>query len=150
MSNVLAVAAVLFAILAVFLYLRPGGSGIAPIPQAKPGGNELINVVKALEGQGLAVTQPQGLFVPAGALDVPGQGLEIAGNPAFVFLFPDAASAAAAKDVDVAAIAPPAKSGAPAPVGERRLTQGSNVILVMLGGDDAAWQKATAAIASLP
>lgn len=151
LSNVLAVAAVLFAILAVFLYLRPGGGGIAPIPQASPGRNELVNVVKALEGQGLAVQQPPGLFVTAGALGVPGQGVEIAGNPAFIFLFQDASrAAAAAKTADPASVSPATRPGTPTPEGERRLAQGSNVVVVMLGGDDATWQKVGAAIASLP
>lgn len=149
LSNILAVVAVLFAILAVVLYLRPG-RGIAPVPTAVPGGNQLINVVRALEGQGLAVSQPQGMFVPAGDAGVPGQGLEIAGNPAFVFLFPDQSQAqGAALTLDPAAVVPDALRGTPMPEGERRITQGSNVVLIMAGGDDAAWQKVEAAVASL-
>lgn len=149
LSNILAVVAVLFAILAVVLHLRPG-RGIAPVPTAVPGGNQLINVVRALEGQGLAVSQPQGMFVPAGDAGVPGQGLEIAGNPAFVFLFPDQSQAqGAALTLDPAAVVPDALRGTPMPEGERRITQGSNVVLIMAGGDDAAWQKVEAAVASL-
>jgi hypothetical protein len=149
LSNILAVVAVLFAILAVVLYLR-GGSGVAPVPTAVPGGNQLINVVRALEAQGLQVAQPQGLFVPAGDAGVPGQGLEIAGNPAFVFLFPDQSQAqGAVLTLDPSLVVPDTLRGTPMPEGERRIVQGSNVVLIMAGGDDATWQKVETAIASL-
>lgn len=149
LSNIFAVVAVVFAILAVVLYLRPG-RGIAPVPTAVPGGNQLINVVRALESQGLDVSQPQGLFVPAGEGGVPGQGLEIGGNPAFVFLYPDESQAqGAVLTLDPAAVVPGELRGTPMPEGERRITQGSNVVLIMAGGDDAAWQKVEAAIAGL-
>lgn len=149
LSNIFAVIAVIFAVLAVVLYLRPG-QGIAPVPTAVPGENQLINVVRALEGQGLQVTQPQGLFVPAGESGVPGQGLEIAGAPAFVFLYPDEAQAqGAVLTLDPAAAVPGDVRGTPMPEGERRITQGSNVVLIMAGGDDATWQKVETAVAGL-
>ena len=149
LSNLLAVVAVILAILAVVLYLRPG-RGIAPVPTAVPGGNQLINVVRALESQGLEVSQPQGMFVPAGDGGVPGQGLEIAGSPAFVFLYPDVSQAqGAVLTLDPAAVVPEALRGTPMPEGERRITQGSNVVLIMAGGDDATWQKVEAAVAGL-
>ena len=149
LSNVFAVVAVIFAILAVVLYLRPG-RGIAPVPTAVPGGNQLINVVRALEAEGLQVTQPQGLFVPAGDGGVPGQGLEIAGAPAFVFLFPDDTQAqGAVLTLDPAAVIPDQIRGTPMPEGERRITQGSNVVLVMAGGDDTTWQKVETAVSGL-
>ena len=149
LSNVFAVVAVIFAILAVVLYLRPG-RGIAPVPTAVPGGNQLINVVRALEAEGLQVTQPQGLFVPAGDAGVPGQGLEIAGAPAFVFLFPDDTQAqGAVLTLDPAAVIPDQIRGTPMPEGERRITQGSNVVLVMAGGDDTTWQKVETAVSGL-
>lgn len=149
LSNILAVVAVMFAILAVILYLRPGG-GIAPVPTPEPGGNQLINVVRVLEAEGLQVTQPQGMFVPAGESGVPGQGLEIAGNPAFVFLFPDISQAqGAVLTLDPAAVVPNEIRGTPMPEGERRITQGSNVVLIMAGGDDTTWQKVETAVAGL-
>jgi hypothetical protein len=149
LSNILAVVAVLFAILAVVLFLR-GGRGVAPVPTAVPGGNQLINVVRALEAQGLEVSQPQGMFVPAGESGVPGQGLEIAGNPAFVFLFPDQDQAqGAVLTLDPAGVVPDSLRGTPMPQGERRITQGSNVVLIMVGGNDATWQKVETAIAGL-
>ncbi|MDQ2655627.1 MAG: hypothetical protein M3Z20_21585 [Chloroflexota bacterium] len=149
MSNIFAAVAVIFAILAVVLYLRPG-RGIAPVPTAVPGGNQLINVVRALESQELEVSQPQGMFVPAGDAGVPGQGLEIAGNPAFVFLYPDQSQAqGAVLTLDPALVVPDELRGTTMPEGERRITQGSNVVLIMAGGDDATWQKVETAIAGL-
>jgi hypothetical protein len=149
LSNIFAMVAVILAILAVVLYLRPG-RGIAPVPTAAPGGNQLINVVRALESQGLEVSQPQGMFVPAGEGGVPGQGLEIAGAPAFVFLYPDETQAqGAVLTLDPAAVAPDAVRGTPLPEGERRITQGSNVVLIMAGGDAATWQKVETAVAGL-
>ena len=146
LSNILAVVAVLLAILAVVLYLRPG-RGIAPIPTASPGENQLINVVRALEGQGLQVTQTQGMFVPAGDAGVPGQGLAVDGNPAFVFLYPDQAQAqGTVLTLDPAAVIPDTLRGTPLPTGERRMAQGSNVVLIMVGGDDVTWQKVETAI----
>ena len=149
LSNIFAAVAVIFAILAVVLYLRPG-QGIAPVPTAVPGGNQLINVVRALESQGLQVSQPQGMFVPAGEGGVPGQGLEVAGYPAFVFLYPDESQAqGAVLTLDPAAVVPNEVRGTPMPEGERRITQGSNVVLIMAGGDEATWQKVEAAVAGL-
>jgi hypothetical protein len=148
-SNLFAVAAIAFALLAAVLYAR-GSGGIAPIPTAAPGGNQIINVTEALEAQGLTIAQPRGLFIPRGKLDAPGQGVEIDGNPGFIFLYPIAEAAQA----DVAAVAPdtivPARlAGTPAPSGERRITHGSNVAVVMIGGDPAIWQKVEDAVASL-
>jgi hypothetical protein len=150
-SNVFALAAIVFAILAVVLYLRPSGSGIAPIPTAAPGNNQIVNVTEALKAQGLAVEQPPGLFIPVGELDVPGQGLEINGQPGFVFLYPDAVAAqAAAEGADPNSVVPEQLAGTPAPSGERRIAQGSNVMVLLVGGDQETWQKVQNAVVSLP
>lgn len=152
LSNVFAILAVVFAVIAIVLYVRnPGaGSGVAPIPTAAPGGNQIVNVTEALKAQGLAVEQPPGLFVPRGALSVPGQGVEIDGNPGFVFLYPDAAAAQAdAANADPDDVVPERIAGQPAPEGERRLTQGSNVVVLMVGGSAETWQKVQSAVAGL-
>src|SRR5215203_6742628 len=106
-SNLFALAAVVFGVLALVLYFRNPGGGIAPVPVAPPGGNELVNVTDALRSQGLDVQQPPGLFIPRGALDVPGQGVEIEGSPAYIFLYPDSETARAdAASVDAADVVP--------------------------------------------
>jgi hypothetical protein len=148
-SNLFAVAAVAFAVLAVILYAR-GPSFVPSVPTAVPGGNQLANVTDALEAQGLRVEQPQGLFIARGALEAPGQGVEIDGMPGFIFLYPDAAAAAAdAADADPDQVVPERLAGEPAPEGERRMTQGSNVIVLLVGGDAETWQKVETAVASL-
>src|SRR5215213_7791287 len=102
-SNLFALAAVVFGVLALVLYFRNPGGGIAPVPVATPGGNQLVNVTDALRSQGLDVQQPPHLFIPRGELDVPGQGIEIDGSPAYIFLYPDAETARAdAASVDAA------------------------------------------------
>jgi hypothetical protein len=151
LSNLFAVAAVTFGIIAVILYIRNPGGGVAPVPTPAPGGSQLVNVTDALRAQGLGTEQPRGLFIPMGSLDAPGQGVLIEGSPGFIFLYPDAASAAAdAAGADAAAIVPERLAGTPAPEGERRLTQGSNVIVILVGGSDETWQKVETAVASLP
>lgn len=150
-SNLFALAAVIFGVLALVLYFRNPGGGIAPVPVAPPGGNELVNVTDALRSQGLDVQQPPGLFIPRGALDVPGQGVEIDGSSAYIFLYPDAEKARAdAASVDAADVVPGRLAGTPTPDGEGHLTQGSNVIVLLVGGSPETWQKVEAAVASLP
>jgi hypothetical protein len=147
---VFAVAAVVFGLLAVVLFVRGSGSGIAPVPTAAPGGNQIVNVTDALEAQGLNVEQPPGLFIPRGRLATPGQGIEIDGQPAFIFLYPDAPSAqAAAEGADPNDVVPERLAGTPAPDGERRMVQGSNVIVLMIGGSPETWQKVETAVHGL-
>lgn len=150
LSNLFALAAVAFGVLAVVLYIRnPGGT--APVPTPAPGGAQLVNVTDVLRAQGLNVEQPPRLFIPMGPLDVPGQGVLIDGSPGFIFLYPDADSAAAdAAGADGNAVVPERIAGTPAPAGERRLTQGSNVIVVLVGGSEETWRRVEAAVASLP
>lgn len=152
LSTMFAVAAILFAVLAVVLYVRDSNrGGVAPVPTAAPGGNQIVNVTDALRAQGLTIEQPPRLFVPAGALPVPGQGVLIDGSPAFIFLFPDAAAAqSAAQATDPDHIIPQRLAGTPAPSGERRLTQGSNVIVVLIDGSEKTWQKTKDAVSHLP
>ena len=150
-SNLFALAAVLFGVLALVLYFRNPGGGIAPIPVATPGGNQLVNVTDALRSQGLDVQQPPHLFIPRGELDVPGQGIDIEGMPAFIFLYQDAETARAdAAGVNADDVVPDRLAGTPTPKNERHLTQGSNVIVVLVGGSPETWQKVEAAVAALP
>ena len=150
-SNLFALAAVVFGVLALILYFKNPGGGIAPVPVATPGGNQLVNVTDALRSQGLDVEQPRGLFIPRGALDVPGQGVEVNGTPAYIFLYPDAETARAdAAGVDAVDVVPKRPGGTPTPDVDARMTQGSNVIVLLVGGSAETWQKVEAAVASLP
>jgi hypothetical protein len=149
LSNIFALVAVVFAILAVVLYLRPG-RGVAPLPVAGPGGNQIVNVTNALKAQGLEVEQPPGHFIPAGEVSVPGQGVEINGAPGYIFLFPNADKAQTEVDgVSPSRLVPTELRGTPQPEGERRAVLGSNVVVVLVGGDDETWNKVQAAVATL-
>lgn len=152
LSTIFAIAAVLFAVLAVVLYVRDANrGGVAPVPTAAPGANQIVNVTDALRAQGLTVEQPPRLFIPSGELPVPGQGVLIDSSPAFIFLFPDAAAAeSAAQSTDPNQIIPERLAGTPAPGGERRLVQGSNVIVVLIDGSEETWQKVRDAVTHLP
>ncbi len=150
-SNLFAVAAVAFGILAIFLYLRNPGGGVAPVPTAAPGGNQLVNVTDALRAQDLDIDQPPRLFIPVGTLTSPGQGVLIDGSPGFIFLYPDTEAARLdAQNADPETIVPERLAGTPTSEGERRMTQGSNVIVLLVGGSAETWQKVEAAVASLP
>jgi hypothetical protein len=150
LSNAFAVAAIAFGLLAVLLFIRDSGGGVAPVPTAAPGGNQIVNVTDALAAQGLAVEQPPGLFIAKGPLQSPGQGVVIDGQPAFIFLYPDAESARAdAAGADPNQVVPDRLAGTPAPAGERRLVQGSNVIVLMIGGSPRTWEKVQTAIGGL-
>lgn len=150
-SNLFAVAAVVFGILAVVLYLRDSRGGVAPVPTAAPGHNQIVNVTTALKQEGLQVEQPPGQFIPVGELAVPGQGIEINGHPGFVFLFADTAAAqAAVEDIDVDRLAPDRIAGTPAPEGQRFLAQASNVLLLLIGADDETWEAVQRALGTLP
>src|SRR5215203_7441015 len=115
-SNLFALAAVVFGLLALVLYFRNPGGGIAPVPVATPGGNELVNVTDALRSQGLDVQQPPRLFIPRGELAVPGQGVDIEGMPGFIFLYQDAETAHAdATGVNPDDVVPDRLAGTPTP-----------------------------------
>jgi hypothetical protein len=52
--------------------------------------------------------------------------------------------------VDAVDVVPTRPAGTPTPDGEARMTQGSNVIVLLAGGSLETWQKVEAAVASLP
>lgn len=156
LAGVLAVAAV------VVTLQERGRSGAPPVPQASPGRNEFIHAVEALRAQGAAVEIGR-RGVPRGELSVPGQEVIVDGIPAYVFVFPDpetAASEAAAADPARALPRSGAVSGqtpgatpaaaTAAAAGGAYLVQGSNIVLVVSGGDASLRERARAAIEGLP
>lgn len=151
-SNLLAVAAVIFAIIAIVLYAQGTRTGgIAPIPTPAAGSLQIVNVTEALKAQGLTVKQPPGLFISAAKLGTPGQGLEIDGVPAFVFLFKSEVDAREALDgIDPDSLVPERLAGTRVPPGQRHLVQGRDVAILVVGGDETLWQKVDDAVAGLP
>ena len=74
LSTVFAVAAVLFAILAVVLYVRDSSRvGVAPVPTAAPGANQIVNVTDALRAQGLDHRAASTPLHPGGCAACPGR-----------------------------------------------------------------------------
>lgn len=152
LSAVLAVLAVLLATGVVRF-----GPSTPPPPPPKPGQIQVIDVVRALEAQGLAVQQvPQGL--PRGAFSAPGQGLTVDGEPLYLFVFPDtetAQSEVEAADpfavLPAAAMATPGREEIPSPdTAPPMIVQGSNVAVAMARGSDDQRAKVRAAIEGLP
>ena len=124
-----------------------------PVPAAAPGKNELIHVTAALEAQGVDVVPLPGTgAVRSRMLEQVGQPLTLDGVAAYVFIYqPDAAARDDAtldvlpEDIDLQD-----NAGDPVEPGALRLVVGSNVALVLVGGDDDLLDRATAALAALP
>lgn len=152
LTALFAVLAVALAVAALVLWLRDRGRpDEPPVPTAVAGENELIHVQRALEAEGLEVAaQPGGL--PAGELGVPGQRLDVAGRPLYVFVYPtsdDAATPAAALDPNTALPAANAR-GTPVATEPPYLVHRSNVIVALIGGDEGLRANVDAAMARLP
>ncbi|HEU5430305.1 MAG TPA: hypothetical protein VFU81_01505 [Thermomicrobiales bacterium] len=121
-------------------------------PPATPGDNQAIDVLQALQRQGIAVDFGR-RGVPLGEFTVPGQELLAGPTPLYVYIFPDPAQAK-----QEAATADPSKA-LPRPIGSATpaasaappfMAQGSNVIVIVDGGDDALHQKVKTAVEGLP
>ncbi len=152
LAAVLAVLAVLLATGTVRI-----GPSTPPPPPPTPGQIKVIDVVRALEAQGLAVQQTQ-QGVPLGELSAPGQGLTVDGEPLYLFIFTDPETAQ--RDVEAAdpyAVLPasvmPEADRAEIPTSDPpppMIVQGSNVAVAMPGGSDEQRAKVRAAIEGLP
>ncbi len=152
LAAVLAVLAVLLATGTVRI-----GPSTPPPPPPTPGQIKVIDVVRALEAQGLAVQQAK-QSVPLGELSAPGQGLTVDGETLYLFVFPDPTTAR--QEVEAAdpyAVLPASAmseadraeiptSDPPPPM----IVQGSNVAVAMPGGSDEQRAKVRAAIEGLP
>jgi hypothetical protein len=153
LSAVLAVLAVLLWVGAIRI-----GPGTPPPPPPTPGQLNTIDVVRALEAQGLAVEQPPPTGVVRGAFSAPAQILLVDGEPLYLFRFPDPATAerevAAAEPSEVlpASTQPtPGRIDLPAPDGSPpMIVRGSNVAVALPGGDDDLRDRVRTAIEGLP
>lgn len=146
--------AIVLLIIAVVYYRRDQKeSGPLPAPTALPGRNTSIDVVDALERQGLKVDY-QHRTVQSPELTPPGQPLNVDGAVLYVFVYtsgPTAAQKEAAR-VDQGAILPPDAGTATAATGpppRPRVFTHSNVIAVLVGGSDALVGKVQKAITDL-
>jgi hypothetical protein len=150
---------VVLAVLAVLLFTGAirFGQTTPPPPPPTAGQIKTIDVVRALQAQGLAVEQqPRGL--PRGEFSAPGQELSVEGLPLYLYIFPSpdvAEQEVAAADpfavLPAAAMPTPGDRDVPAPDGVPPLiVQGSNVAVALPGGDDDLRAKVRTAIEGLP
>jgi hypothetical protein len=160
LSTVLFAAAIIFAGLAVYLYFTEESSPQGPtVPTPESGRNEFANVVEALRDAGLENVDPGRYTATANQLEQPGQVIEIGDINAFVFIYPDADPDAAvasreadAADLDAGTLVLTSRQ-AERPLNEGEDThifQKSNVIVILVGGDDELVTTVEDAINSLP
>jgi hypothetical protein len=159
LSTLLFIAAIAFAAAAVYLYLTEDDVPPGPDrPAAEAGRNEFRHVVEGLQDAGLAA-QPGRYSAEANQLEQPGQTIEVEGQNLFVFIYVDADGnvAAADREADAADLDPATlqlvSRSAERPLNEGEevhIFQGSNVIGILVGGDDDLAQTVSGVIDSLP
>lgn len=159
LSTILFIAAIGFAVAAVYLYIEGENTPSAPErPTTQPGRNEFASVVDELNDAGLTAN-PGRYTATANQLDQPGQTIEVNDHNLFVFIYPDADGDRAiadreadASDLDADTVVLTSRSAErPLNEGEEvHIFQGSNVIAVLVGGDDELVQTVGDVIASLP
>jgi len=147
LSTLLFVAAIGFAAAAVYIWYMDDANepDEPPIPTAEAGRYELVNVLDALKDADLEADFGRS---PATArttqIDRPGQNLQVEETSVFIFIFngADAEEAAAAREaafagVDPATMSLTTPSGNDVSNGEPlSVYQGSNIIAVLIGGDE--------------
>lgn len=159
LSTILFIAAILFAGAAVYLYFMEEGTPDGPVaPTAEAGRNEYATVMNALTDAGLDADDGR-YAATANQLEARGQVIEVGENNLFVFIYPDTdpAAAVAAREADAADLDPETLKlearQAERPLNEGEEThvfQASNVIVILVGGDDELVSTVQDAIESLP
>lgn len=160
LSTLLFIAAIGFAGAAVYLYVTEDEAADGPPPPAaaEPGRNEAANVMAGLKEAGLEPKYGR-YSVETDQLSQPGQTIELGEHNFFIFIYPDAdgQAAIAAREADAADVDPATMTlqsrSAERPLGEGEelhVFQGSNIVGVLVGGDDDLVQKVQDVIESLP
>lgn len=159
LSTLLFIAAIGFAAAAVYLYIDGQNTPAGPErPTAQPGRNEFASVVGGLNEAGLKA-QPGRYSAEANQLTQPGQTIEVGDHNLFVFIYPDASGEQAIADrkADAADLDPDTlilkSRSAERPLNEGEevhVFEGSNVIGILVGGDDDLAATVGEVIESLP
>jgi hypothetical protein len=160
LSTLLFIAAIAFAAAAAYLYFteEDGNDGPPPPPSAEAGRNEAANVMEGLKAAGL---KPEyGRFTAtANQLRPPGQAIELGDASLYIFIYvdEDGAAAIADREADTADLDPATLTlesrSAERPLidgDEVRAYQGSNIVGVLVGGDNELAGKVQNVIESLP
>ena len=160
LSTLLFLAAIGFAGAAVYLYVTgdAGSDGPPPPPTAAPGRNEAATVMQALRDAGLEAEYGR-YTATANQLDPPGQAVEIGDAHLYVFIYVDQSgpAAIAAREDDTADLDPQTLT-LESRSARRPLTEGqevhvfeaSNIVGILVGGDDELVDRVGQAFASLP
>ncbi len=146
LSTLLFLAALVFAGAAIYIWYidEEPADNLPPVPTATPGLHTLADVLNAFRNAGLDGDYGRSpATVKSNQMDPPGQHLIIEDQSVYVFIFPsgDAESAvasreAAAQDLDPATMTLTTPSGQSFSTGETlSISEGSNVIAVLVGGD---------------
>lgn len=159
LSTLLFIAAIGFAVAAIYLYVSGQEQEAGP-PRAlaTPGANEAATVLDAFRAQGLSADY-QRYNARADQLTPPGQVLEVNGFDVLVFIYTadNQQDALATREAEFATLDPdtitltrreaetPLNDGKPL-----RVYQHSNVIVILIAGDDATATAIQAAVDSLP
>jgi len=161
LSAILFLAAIGFAAAGIYIYyFKDEEKPQEPaIPTTTPGRIELADVVRALEAAGLDADYGRSPpTADSSQIDRPGQHVLVEGQSVFIFAFPvtDADSGRVARETAAADLDPETMSlatrrGQAIGDGETlRIFQGSNVIAVLVGGDDDLAADVQGVIESLP
>jgi hypothetical protein len=160
LSTVLFLAAIVFAGVAVYLYFAEDSSPEGPVaPTAEAGRNEFATVINALKDAGLKDVDPGRYSAEANQLDQPGQTIEIGDINLFLFIYPDSdpQAAVAAREADASDLDPETlvltSRSAQRPLNEgeeSHIFQSSNVIVILVGGDETLVKTVQDAIEALP
>ena len=158
LSSLLFALALIFAALAIYLYIDERNNTGPDVPTPIPGENEYISVVEALRAQDLSVNDGR-YSARADQLQPFGQVIEIGDLNLFVFIYREGtpAESVAAREADAEDLDPETvqitSRQAERPLNEGQevhIFQHSNIIAVLVGGDDATVQHVEDAINSLP
>lgn len=144
LSTLLFLTAIAFAAVAIWLYVdeqRDQPRERVP-PTAAAGQNDLVSVLTALENAGLEASIGRGTTAATDQLQPPGQLIEVEDQELYVFIYTDPATGvedrqtdSEALDADALTLTTP--SGQPLTEDQPlRVSAGSNIIAVLVGGDE--------------
>lgn len=161
LSTLLFLVALVFAGAAIYIWYidEEPTEDVPPVPTATPGLNTLADVLGSLEEAGLDGDYGRSpATVKSNQMSPPGQHLIVEDQSVYVFIFPsgDAQSAAAAReeaaqDLDPATMTLTTPSGQSFGEGETlTVSDGSNVIAVLVGGDEELQTQVRDVIEGLP
>lgn len=159
LSTLLFLAAIGFAIAAVFLYIQDRDKPDVRIPPtALPGQNNLSTVLTAFQDAGLKSDYGRTPTGKSSQLGQPGQVLTVEGQTVYVYIYNDGEKSASVRDreaeakgIDAGTMTITTPSGKDLRNGEPlHVAQGSNVITLVVGGDEEIAAKIQKVIEGLP